>query len=58
MPAVVDAEKCTGCKSCVETCPNESIKMNDQEKAEVDKDNCIDCQACIDSCPQQSIAMA
>ncbi len=57
MPAVVDKEKCTGCKSCEEACPNESIKVNGDQKAEVDKDACIDCQACEGACPEQAIAM-
>ena len=32
MPAKVDAEKCTGCESCLDSCPSEAIKM-DGDKA-------------------------
>ncbi len=56
MPAQVDAEKCNGCKTCLDSCPNESIKMAD-DKAVVDRDSCIDCEVCMSNCPQSAIAM-
>ncbi len=56
MPVKVDKEKCTGCESCIEECPSESIKMAD-DKAEVDVDTCVDCGACVDSCPAEAISM-
>ncbi|NOY79513.1 MAG: 4Fe-4S dicluster domain-containing protein [Kiritimatiellaeota bacterium] len=55
MPAVVDKEKCTGCESCVEACPVETITMVD-DKAEVG-DECIDCGQCVDECPVEAITM-
>ena len=56
MAAVVDKEKCTGCESCVETCPVEAIKMEDG-KAVVDKEKCVDCGQCVDECPVEAIKM-
>jgi len=56
MPATIDAEKCTGCESCVQECPSEAIKMVDQ-KARVDIEACIDCGVCVDSCPAEAISM-
>jgi len=56
MPATIDAEKCTGCESCVQECPSEAIKMVDQ-KARVDTEACIDCGVCVDSCPAEAISM-
>lgn len=56
MPAKVDQEKCTGCESCVESCPVEAISMDDA-KAKVDDDACVDCGACVDECPVEAIAM-
>jgi len=57
MPAVVDAEKCTGCESCVDECPSEAISMKD-EIAVVDEEACSDCEVCVDACPAEAITMA
>lgn len=56
MPAVVDAETCTGCESCVDACPVEAISMND-EIAVVDEDTCTECESCVDVCPVEAISM-
>ena len=56
MTAVVDAEKCTGCESCLESCPLEAISMKDNI-AVIDADKCGDCGACIDACPVQAISL-
>ena len=56
MPAKIDAEKCTGCESCVEECPSEAISMVN-DKAVVDADACIDCEVCVDTCPVEAISM-
>ncbi len=56
MAAVVDAEKCTGCESCVDSCPLDAIEMQDN-LAVVDADTCGDCGACVDACPVEAISM-
>jgi ferredoxin len=56
MAAVVDAEKCTGCESCVDSCPLDAIEMQDNV-AVVDADACGDCGACVDACPVEAISM-
>ena len=56
MAAKVDEEKCTGCASCVDSCPSEAIKMQD-EKAVVDAGSCVDCAVCVDECPLEAIEM-
>ena len=56
MPAKVDAEKCTGCETCVDSCPSEAIKMEDG-KACIDVDACVDCGVCVDECPVEAISM-
>ena len=56
MPAKVDAEKCTGCESCIESCPSEALEMK-EEKACVIVDNCVDCGVCVDECPVEAISM-
>ena len=56
MPAVVDAETCTGCESCVDACPVEAISMQD-DIAVVDADSCTDCESCVEVCPVEAITM-
>ena len=56
MAAKVDAEKCTGCESCIDACPSEAIKM-ENEKAVIDVDACVDCGVCVDECPVEAITM-
>jgi len=56
MPAKVDAEKCSGCETCVDECPSEAINMVDG-KAVVDIEACVDCGVCVDECPEEAISM-
>lgn len=56
MTAIVDAEKCTACESCVEACPLEAIEIKD-DVAVVDEDTCGDCGACVDVCPVEAITL-
>ena len=58
MPAKVDPEECTGCESCVDTCPVEAISMEeDKDIAVVDEDTCTDCESCVEVCPVEAITM-
>ena len=56
MAAVVDKDKCNGCGTCVQACPAEVIKM-EQNRPVIDKKACIECGVCVDQCPAQAIAM-
>ena len=56
MPAKVDVELCTGCHSCAEACPNESIEVID-EHAVVKEDECIECAACVEACSTHAVTM-
>ena len=55
MAVTIDEEKCTGCGTCVESCPVEALKVNG--KAKVDEDICIDCGTCVDECPEEAISL-
>ena len=52
----VDREKCTGCETCVESCPLDAIAMKDG-LAVVDADTCGDCGGCVDACPTEAISL-
>ena len=49
----VNADKCTGCKTCTRVCPMNNINLTD-EKALIG-DNCTVCLACVHVCPKQAI---
>ena len=55
----VDNEKCTGCASCVDTCPVgvfEMVDINGEEKSSpVNESECIICRACEVTCPEAAI---
>ena len=56
MPAIIDTEKCNGCGTCVDECPSDAIKM-ENDKAIVDEGLCVDCGLCVDPCPVEAITM-
>ena len=52
---VIDASKCpAGCKECVEACPTDAIKF-DNEKLKLDLGRCLFCTDCMDACPESAI---
>ena len=56
MPAKVDTEECTGCGTCVDSCPVEAITLED-DVAKINKQECTDCGTCVDECPVEAITM-
>lgn len=57
MTAIVDAEKCSGCGECAESCPLDAISLQDKV-ANVDDSTCGDCGACIDVCPTEALSLS
>jgi NAD-dependent dihydropyrimidine dehydrogenase PreA subunit len=46
----IEAEKCTGCETCLAVCPHAIFGMN-QGKAEIlHLDRCMECGACAKNC--------
>lgn len=58
---VIDYKKCNVCKTCVEVCPMEVFREEDDKKTKKKKvtvakpDECINCRACEVQCPKQAI---
>ena len=50
---IINSDKCTGCKTCVEICPVAVFAMKDG-KATVKNDECIGCRACESQCPSEA----
>lgn len=55
MAAKVDLEKCTGCGVCVDACPLEAIKV-ENDKAQI-SDDCTECGTCVEECPNDAITV-
>jgi len=55
--AVVDPEKCRGCKSCLEICQFKAVQMKHypefgEERAYIDPEKCMGCGSCVIGCPE------
>ena len=49
-------EKCIGCGTCVEICPLDTIRLNDEGKAFIAYgDDCMTCFKCERLCPAGAI---
>lgn len=49
----LDADKCTGCTTCMKHCPTEAIRIRNG-CAVIDAERCIDCGECIRNCPNNA----
>lgn len=52
---VIDKDTCTGCESCISSCPFDALHM-EGGKAVVDE-KCTFCGACVDVCPVNAITL-
>jgi len=50
----VDVAKCTGCGSCIETCPQGAISLQGN-KANINNGLCTECGSCWNACPNNAI---
>jgi len=49
--AVIDDQKCSGCKMCIPLCPYQAITFNEEKKvSEVNEALCKGCGTCVASC--------
>lgn len=52
--AVVDKDRCSGCKACV-VCPYGAISFEDGNEARIDENFCKGCGICASVCPSKAI---
>jgi ferredoxin len=55
--SVIDQDACIGCGTCVERCPTDAIKLDDNGKAERDENSCFGCGVCVRFCPEEAISL-
>ena len=60
MVAVIDAEVCTGCGKCVNSCPCDVIRMDDEGTKAVTRyvEDCMLCELCVRDCPVDAITVS
>ena len=51
----VNTKLCTGCGSCIDVCPMETISLIDG-KAFIEEDKCTNCRMCENECPLEAIS--
>jgi anaerobic sulfite reductase subunit C len=54
-PSLAD-KVCTGCRACVEACPDNCISLGrTPEPPEIDGNRCMGCGKCVHACPTQTL---
>ncbi len=54
--AAIDTDQCSGCGLCIDLCPMDAIKENDDISEMIDG-RCIGCGNCVPTCPEDAISM-
>lgn len=49
----LNSEKCTGCGTCILTCPKGAIEIH-QGKSRINRELCIGCGKCVEVCPNEA----
>ncbi|MDA8219702.1 MAG: 4Fe-4S binding protein [Dehalococcoidales bacterium] len=57
MNVVVDRDLCTGCGTCVDVCPLDNLRLDDEGFAREGYDECWYCNACEVDCPEGAIRL-
>lgn len=52
---VWDHDRCTGCMTCVTSCPDGCIAIDEDGFPYTDYDNCKGCMVCVEECPANAI---
>jgi NAD-dependent dihydropyrimidine dehydrogenase PreA subunit len=52
---IIDQNKCTQCKSCIEICPMDVFSEKDGKIIVSKPEECIGCKACEANCPEDAI---
>ena len=55
--SVVDADLCTGCETCVDSCWFKAIAMDVNGIAEIDRVLCNGCGICVTKCPVEALSL-
>jgi len=57
MSVGIDRDKCDGCGVCVEICPTDALRLDEDEKAYVKYNECWYCGCCELECPRKAVKL-
>jgi NAD-dependent dihydropyrimidine dehydrogenase PreA subunit len=57
MSVEIDREKCDGCGICVEMCPLDALRLDEEDKAYVKYNECWYCGCCELECPRKAVKL-
>jgi NAD-dependent dihydropyrimidine dehydrogenase PreA subunit len=57
--SLIDPELCNGCRLCVDTCPMDVIRFDEEARKAVITypDDCMICEWCAQDCPEGAIVV-
>ena len=53
----LDADKCVGCRVCIQVCPHGVFVMEDKKAQIADRDACMECGACARNCAAEALTV-
>jgi len=53
----IDRDRCTGCGICVDICPLDCFRLDEDDKAFMKYDECWYCGSCTLECPENAMAL-
>lgn len=57
MSVEIDRDKCDGCGVCVEVCPTDALRLDEDKKAYIKYDECWYCGCCQLECPRKAVTL-
>ena len=57
MPYRIISDECTACGLCLDACPSEAIK-EEEDVFVIDEEACDDCGSCVEECVNEAIVEA
>lgn len=56
--AIIELNKCTGCRLCILYCPDPNVLMlNMNKKVIVNANRCKGCGLCVEVCPKKAVTV-
>jgi MinD superfamily P-loop ATPase len=52
----IDAERCTGCGSCIDSCAVKALSLM-EGLVRVNEEKCAQCGACVQACPNEALEL-